>query len=71
MIERPLPYGVNRETHTQMQYFIATSPVLKETTSARRQPTPLPELHTAQHTCPLNKLKWFETKITQKMFLLL
>ena len=59
---------VNRETHTQMQHSYCTRPVLKETTSARRQQTPLPVLNTAQHTFPLNKLKRFETKIAQKMW---
>ena len=71
MTERPLHQGKQRNPHTiKCSIIIATRPVFKENNFSTQTANPLPILNTAQHTCPLNKLEWFETKITQQMFLL-
>ena len=58
--------GVTHPDSREIIILIATRPVLKETTSARRQQTPLPVCNTAQHTCPLKNLKMVRNQINTK-----
>ena len=64
-------HRVNGETHTQMQYSYYNTPCTKGNNFSTQTVNPVTSTEHRLATCPLNKLKWFETKITQKMFLLL